>query len=274
MQTARAVIALARRVAGASTTPQVFTAVDRLGASALACGCVSIATPYEGALQLHHDPSTDEAIRERYPTVGIDDSSLLAEAYQHDRVVTLDIDTFEQRYPTLGRDGRTMGFSHLGAAPMHTDDGRIVGALGLGWFGASEPSPHDHVQNIADIIGNALDLATGTEQARSMASSFQSMLLPARHADVTAARAAVRYQAVDDAVGGDFYDVIRGDDQIAWLVIGDVVGHGLPAARTMGKIRFFLRAVVRTETDPAQVLIRVHDLLLTEGISQPITSMS
>lgn len=271
VQTGRAVLALARRLAGASTTPQVFTAVDRLGAAAMGCDYVNVATPVDASLRIHHDPSIDESIREQYTDISLDEPSLLAEAYQHDMVLMLDIDTFEERYPVLGRVGRAMGLSHVGAAPMHTDDGRIIGALGLGWFDAPEPSPPDHVQSIADIIGNALDLATGTERARSMAASFQSMLLPARQADVTGARAAVRYHAVDDAVGGDFYDVIRGDDQIAWLVIGDVVGHGLPAARTMGKIRFFLRAVVRTETDPAQVLIRVHDLLLTEGMDEMST---
>ena len=271
VQIGRAVIALARRLAGASTTPQVFTAVDRLGASALGCDYVNVASAAEPTLVIHHDPSTDPTVRERYTDVNLDEPSLLADAYHHDMVMILDIDTFERQYPNLGRDGRTMGFSHIGAAPMHTDDGRIVGALGLGWFGASEPSPPDHVQSIADIIGNALDLATGTERARSMATSFQSMLLPARHADVTGARAAVRYHAVDDAVGGDFYDVVRGDDQVAWFVIGDVVGHGLPASRTMGKIRFFLRAVMRTETDPAQVLVRVHDLLLTEAMDEMST---
>ena len=40
----------------------------------------------------------------------------------------LTIDESEERYPTLGADGRSMGFTHLGAAAMHTEDGRVVGA--------------------------------------------------------------------------------------------------------------------------------------------------
>jgi serine phosphatase RsbU (regulator of sigma subunit) len=41
----------------------------------------------------------------------------------------------------------------------------------------------------------------------------------------------------------------------------------------MGKIRFFLRAVMRDESDPSRVLSRVHDLLLTEAMDELATCM-
>lgn len=273
VRTGHAVLALARRLAGARTARDVFAAVDRLGASALGCDYVNVATLANSTstLLLHHDPSTDPAIRDQYPHLGPEEPSLLADACRHDMVMNVDIDEFVQRYPNLGAASRAMGMSHIAAVPMHTDDGRIIGALGLAWYRDVEPSPTEHVQRIADIVGNALSLASDTERARSMAASFQSMLLPARQTDVIGARVAVRYDAVDHAVGGDFYDVVPGGGAVAWFVIGDVVGHGLPASRTMGKIRFFLRAVMRTETDPAQVLARVHDLLLTEAMDEMST---
>jgi len=133
--------------------------------------------------------------------------------------------------------------------------------------------PNDRVQTIADLVGHALDLANDTERSRSMATSFQQMLLPARLDDVEGATVRVRYQAVDRAVGGDFYDIVTVEDGSTWLVIGDVAGHGIPASRTMGKVRFFLRAVLRDRRRPAEVLAQVHRLLVAEGFHELATCL-
>lgn len=266
-------ITLARRLAGAATSQQVMNAIDRLGTTALSCTYVNVAVAVEHTLRIHHDPSTEMAIQQRYTDVSLETSTLLGDAFRDDAVLIIDVDTFEATYPHLGTDGRAMGFTHFGAAPMHTDDGRIIGVLGLAWSDDREPSTIEHVQTIADIIANSLDLASDTERARSMATSFQDMLLPARLDRVVGARVEVRYRAVDRAVGGDFYDVVASADGSAWLVIGDVVGHGLAASRTMGKIRFFLRAVMRHGRDPADVLSQVHDLLLSEGMQELATCL-
>ncbi len=47
---------------------------------------------------------------------------------------------------------------------------------------------------------------------------------------------AVRYQAASRPlqVGGDWYDIVSLDDGRIALVVGDCVGHGLPAATVMG----------------------------------------
>lgn len=266
-------ITLARRLAGAATTQQVMTAIDRLGCTALSCDYVSVAIATDQSLRIHHDPSTATAIQQRYTEVALDSDTLLGDVFKRDDTTIIDLDSFESRYPHLGPDGRNMGFTHLGAAPMHTDDGRIIGVLGLAWSNDRAPSTIEHVQTIADIIANSIDVASDTERDRSMASAFQDMLLPARLDRVVGASVEVRYRAVDRAVGGDFYDVVTSADGSAWLVIGDVVGHGLPASRTMGKIRFFLRAVMRHETDPSAVLTQVHDLLIEENMSELATCL-
>lgn len=265
---------LARRVAGAGTLRQVLIAVDRLATGAIGCDLVSIATPTEwGTLRIHHDPGASAAIRDRYDEVGCDVTTLIGESFVSDIAMVHDIDAFTARYPTLGADATELGLSHLAAAPMHADNGRLVGVLCAAWHTGTEVADVEHIESIADLVGNAIDLATDTERARSMASSFQEMLLPARLARVNGASVTVRYSAVDRAVGGDFYDVVTGADGRSWFVIGDVTGHGLPASRTMGKIRFFLRAVMRDETDPSAVLGRVHDLLRTEAMDELATCM-
>ena len=63
------------------------------------------------------------------------------------------------------------------------------------------------------------------------------------------------HRASDAAVaGGDWYDAVPlGKGRLA-LVVGDAVGHGVPAAGAMSRLRGALRSTLLRETDPAAVL--------------------
>lgn len=50
-------------------------------------------------------------------------------------------------------------------------------------------------------------------------------------------RIAVRYRPADHRVGGDWYDLFPLPGGRIGIVIGDVVGHDLPAAVTMGRLQ-------------------------------------
>jgi serine phosphatase RsbU (regulator of sigma subunit) len=65
-----------------------------------------------------------------------------------------------------------------------------------------------------------------------------------------------------DQVGGDYYDVISVDG-FDWFVIGDVCGHGLPAALVMIMCQTALHAVLHLQPDigPAAALSQVNALL-------------
>jgi len=267
-----ATLRLARRLAAAVTLRDVVTAVDRLAASSLGCDYVNFAIVSENrTLRIHHVTSANPLVAERYDELPLDRSTLLGESLLNDIAAVLTIDEFEERYPALGSDGRDMGFSHLGAAAMHTEDGRVVGVVGLGWRDEQLNADLDRIRGVGDLIGNAIDLALNTDIARSMAASFQELLLPGKLDAVVGGDVQVRYRAVDRAVGGDFYDVVTCADSSTWLVIGDVVGHGLAASRTMAKVRFFLRACVRNLSDPSEVLALVHGLLEAEGLQELVT---
>jgi sigma-B regulation protein RsbU (phosphoserine phosphatase) len=62
-------------------------------------------------------------------------------------------------------------------------------------------------------------------------------------------------------VGGDFYDFLLLDDDHIFLAMGDVSGKGVPAALFMAVTRSLLRAEIKTNRDPAQVLARLNDAL-------------
>ena len=63
------------------------------------------------------------------------------------------------------------------------------------------------------------------------------------------------HRATDASVaGGDWYDAVPlGKGRLA-LVVGDAVGHGVPAAGAMSRLRGALRSTLLRETDPGAVL--------------------
>lgn len=75
-------------------------------------------------------------------------------------------------------------------------------------------------------------------------------------------------------VGGDFYDVIKINDDGLLLIIADVMGKGIPAAMFAAILRSLLRAVPEWMNQPAALLARVNRLLFEElsGVDMFITA--
>lgn len=76
---------------------------------------------------------------------------------------------------------------------------------------------------------------------------------------------AVYMPAENDAqVGGDWYDAFALPDGTLVFSIGDVAGHGLEAAVTMGKIRQMIFVAALDTRDPAEVLNKVNRVMLLQ----------
>jgi serine phosphatase RsbU (regulator of sigma subunit) len=69
--------------------------------------------------------------------------------------------------------------------------------------------------------------------------------------------------AEERLVGGDWYDALDMGNKGIFLVIGDVAGHGVEAAVTMSRARDEVFAAAVVEPDPAAVLVRVNEVLMT-----------
>ncbi|MCW2934412.1 MAG: protein phosphatase [Actinomycetia bacterium] len=116
-------------------------------------------------------------------------------------------------------------------APVFSSDGQVALLL-------------HRVEEVTELI-----------RAREVALSLQEAMLPAPR-PVGRHRAAVRYRPAAGAlhVGGDWYDLVDlPGDRIA-VAVGDVVGHGLPAAGVMGQLRSALSAASRVVDGPARAL--------------------
>ena len=86
-----------------------------------------------------------------------------------------------------------------------------------------------------------LDNACRYTREHQLALTLQRSLLPRALPVQRAVEAAHRYLPAQGGVGGDWYDVIPLSGGRVALVVGDVVGHGLHAAATMGLLRTAVR---------------------------------
>jgi anti-sigma regulatory factor (Ser/Thr protein kinase) len=73
-------------------------------------------------------------------------------------------------------------------------------------------------------------------------------------------------------VGGDWYDALERPDGRVALVVGEVVGHGLRAAATMGQLRNAFRAYGLVEDSPAEVVARINRLVMS-GVEEVMATV-
>jgi serine phosphatase RsbU (regulator of sigma subunit) len=65
----------------------------------------------------------------------------------------------------------------------------------------------------------------------------------------------------DIDIGGDWYDLVEVDGGRALVVVGDVSGHGLPAATTMASLRYAARAYATEQYGPGDLLTKLSDFV-------------
>jgi integral membrane sensor domain MASE1/anti-sigma regulatory factor (Ser/Thr protein kinase) len=115
------------------------------------------------------------------------------------------------------------------------------------------------------MVGTVQDVTEGrrAEREHRIAETLQRGLLPDRLPELPGMALAARYvpAGADMAVGGDWYDVVELPSGHVGLAIGDVAGHGLRAASTMGQLRMALRAYALEEPSPAKVVSRLDRLV-------------
>ncbi|MER5197546.1 ATP-binding SpoIIE family protein phosphatase [Streptomyces sp. NPDC002755] len=119
-------------------------------------------------------------------------------------------------------------------------------------------------QEIAARAAVAVDNARRYSYARATALTLQRSLLPRGAPLQSAVEVAYRYLPAGDrvGVGGDWYDVIPLSGARVALVVGDVVGHGIHAAATMGRLRTAVRTLADIDLPPDELLTHLDDIVL------------
>jgi GAF domain-containing protein/anti-sigma regulatory factor (Ser/Thr protein kinase) len=129
-----------------------------------------------------------------------------------------------------------------------------------------EPFEDDDLVLAEEIVARAgvcLDNARRYTREHAAALALQRSLLPQRLPRQAAIQVATRYLPAGPGtdVGGDWFDVIRLSGSRVGLVVGDVVGHGIHAAATMGRLRTAVRTLADIDLAPGELLTRLDDVV-------------
>ncbi|MFF3635962.1 SpoIIE family protein phosphatase [Streptomyces sp. NPDC002250] len=144
--------------------------------------------------------------------------------------------------------------------------GLVLGVMSLWRSRRPDPFQADDLtlaQELASRAAVAIDNARRFTQQQQTAFTLQSSLLPRAVPDQSAVEVAMRYLPASAApgLGGDWFDVIPLSGARVALVVGDVVGRGLHAAATMGRLRTAVHTLASLDLEPDEVLSRLDDLV-------------
>ncbi len=168
--------------------------------------------------------------------------------------------------------GRTMV-----SVPLIRDE-RVVAVVTM--LAADRRTPFGPVdvtllEQLAVPAAEAIDNAQRFTRQREAALVLQRSLL-SPPAEMAGLQVAVRYRPArrGSEVGGDWYDAFHVPGDHLGVIVGDVVGHDLAAAASMGRLRSILQAVAcDTGASPAEVLRRVDRLNADLGVASLATAV-
>jgi len=134
------------------------------------------------------------------------------------------------------------------------------------FYRAQDPAPFgDDDRSLAQELANraalSIDNARRYTRERTMVLALQRRLLPHGLPDQDAVEVAHRYLPAESDVGGDWYDVIPLSGTRVGLFVGDVVGHGILSAATMGQLRTAARSFAELDFPPDEVLAHLDNLV-------------
>jgi serine phosphatase RsbU (regulator of sigma subunit) len=153
--------------------------------------------------------------------------------------------------------------------------GRTLGAITLLRTRSSPPYDEADLAFAEDLgrrAGVAVDNALLYQQTEHVAAQLQRAVLPADLGDLPGWDVATHYRPGGQAeVGGDFFDAVQLDGGPLAIFIGDVMGHGIPAAAAMAQMRASIRALLCVDAEPSVVVATLDDMFRTLAMEGLVT---
>ncbi|MFF7645645.1 SpoIIE family protein phosphatase [Streptomyces canus] len=118
-------------------------------------------------------------------------------------------------------------------------------------------------EELASRAAVCIDNARRFARERTTALALQNSLLPRGLPGQAVVEVAHRYLPCGSpvGVGGDWFDVIPLSGSRVALVVGDVVGHGIPSSATMGRLCTAVRTLADVDLPPDELLTHLDDLV-------------
>ncbi|WP_254068415.1 SpoIIE family protein phosphatase/ATP-binding protein [Streptomyces sp. TM32] len=155
------------------------------------------------------------------------------------------------------------GVHSLAVVPLRAR-GAVLGLVDFWRSGSSPPFDDEDLSFAEELAGRAavgIDNARRYTRERAMAMTLQRSLMPRGLPSQDALEVAHRYLPAKAGVGGDWFDVIPLPGARVALVVGDVVGHGLHAAATMGRLRIAVHNFSALDLAPDELLGHLDELV-------------
>jgi serine phosphatase RsbU (regulator of sigma subunit)/anti-sigma regulatory factor (Ser/Thr protein kinase) len=116
-----------------------------------------------------------------------------------------------------------------------------------------------------------MDTAQRYSRERATALTLQRAMLPTGLSAPSSVEVRHRYLPGSKLieVGGDWYESIALPGGRVALVVGDVAGHGVRAAVTMGRLRTAIHTLAMLELPPAETLQQLNELMQELGTREP-----
>ncbi|MFG2881891.1 SpoIIE family protein phosphatase [Streptomyces sp. NPDC048297] len=142
--------------------------------------------------------------------------------------------------------------------------GVVFGTVNF-WRGTGSPRFEQEDVSVAEELvaraAVAIDNARRYAREHALAVTLQRSLLPVGLPDQDSLDIDSRYLPAQSGVGGDWFDVIPLPGFRVALVVGDIVGHGLHAAVTMGRLRTAVLNFSALDLPPDELLARLDEMV-------------
>ncbi|MBT8208299.1 MAG: SpoIIE family protein phosphatase, partial [Acidimicrobiia bacterium] len=153
---------------------------------------------------------------------------------------------------------------------------QTVREIGQGGIGAQAPSfnssEFSYLASEINAMSRSLAAANNErEQQLRKAQRIQAHLHPG-HPQVEGLEIAVLYQPATE-IAGDFYDVLRLADGAWLLALGDVCGHGVPAAMGAAILKTLLAAAVDSSSDIQRMLASINERFCSITLPEDFASL-
>lgn len=255
-------VALAIALTEAVTARQVSAVVTEELLPAFGGRQLAIYLQSERHLYLSWETGFPKGFLDRFDGVGLDARIPGVETLTTGRPLFFEsMEKLADAYPGIPMDADVGARAFL---PLIAS-GRPVGSCILGFDQPRGFSPEERtvLTALAGLIAQALQRAQRYDTEAALARGLQDALLPHRLPVVEHVDTIGRYLSGTQGmeVGGDWYDVIETGRGLA-LVIGDVQGHGVAAAATMGQLRSAVRAFGLSGHDPQEIMSATNRLLI------------
>ncbi|HET6856241.1 MAG TPA: SpoIIE family protein phosphatase [Streptomyces sp.] len=176
---------------------------------------------------------------------------------------------WQEQHPERARQLVASGVHSMIAVPLRAR-GVILGVAMLWRSAKPEPFEDEDLSLAEEMVSRAavsIDNARRYTREHTMAVTLQRSLLPRVLPEQNAVDVAYRYLPAHagsgglGGVGGDWFDIIPLPGARVAFVVGDVVGHGLHAAATMGRLRTAVHNFSTLDLPPDELLWHLDELV-------------